>query len=597
MANMAKQMELFEPITRGFQEGGLKDEGGKTDPVSGNEVPPGSLRKEVRDDIPAQLSEGEFVFPADVVRYIGLETLMRMRQEAKMGLAQMEAMGQMGNSEEATMPDDLPFDMYDLEVEDDGLEMNQGGVVYAANGAFATPTPMSTAMGATTTGGSYNPATNQFQPFAGMGSTQPQPLGTAFAAPTAASSAYNPRLGGTLFTPTTPEVQYQQPTLYGTTGFGPEGVEFEDVTYTNEQGQTLKLKRNKQTGQLFDLSGNPAVVPEGYTEEVKEEEQVETAPTTDTRVKTAKVVDDGGKDDPVNQENSIRVGGRVADPAKGERPGTIVGGTMMGVTVLDMPGSIPGPLGTVATALQNIGKPVPANATMGIVTQGIITPMSGTAYNNYKEGKFMSPELVRATQRNVAIANTMRSKYGAPVMTSGGAKTVRQVADEVSRTDPAIVELAEAFDIRPDSIKSSIFGKSYNDALDKALEAAKEDPGLVSQFFSVDEKGTLVTGKEGSKRPVTRKDMDRVHKATIYGGAIADSIGDDATGGYEDISRFADIRSDLNDAIRSGDADAFGKAFGDFAGSEEDNEPSGGSEMSESKGDDGSYDGGLGFGP
>jgi hypothetical protein len=70
---MAKQMELFEPVERGFDEGGLMEEGGMVDEVSGNDVPPGSLREEVRDDIPAQLSEGEFVFPADVVRYIGLE--------------------------------------------------------------------------------------------------------------------------------------------------------------------------------------------------------------------------------------------------------------------------------------------------------------------------------------------------------------------------------------------------------------------------------------------------------------------------------------------------------------------------------------------
>ena len=126
---MAKQMELFEPVERGFDEGGLMEEGGMVDEESGNEVPPGSLREEVRDDIPAQLSEGEFVFPADVVRYIGLENLMRIRQEAKQGLAQMEAMGQMGNGDEAVMPDDLPFDMYDLDIEDDDLEMQQGGMV------------------------------------------------------------------------------------------------------------------------------------------------------------------------------------------------------------------------------------------------------------------------------------------------------------------------------------------------------------------------------------------------------------------------------------------------------------------------------------
>ena len=58
---MGQQMELFD-------EGGLKDEGGTKDPVSGNDVPSGSLQEEVRDDIPAMLSEGEFVFPADVVR-------------------------------------------------------------------------------------------------------------------------------------------------------------------------------------------------------------------------------------------------------------------------------------------------------------------------------------------------------------------------------------------------------------------------------------------------------------------------------------------------------------------------------------------------
>jgi len=127
---MARQMELFEPVERGFEEGGLMEEGGMVDEESGNEVPPGSLREEVRDDIPAQLSEGEFIFPADVVRYIGLEKLMMMRQEAKQGLAQMEAMGQMGNGDEAVMEDDLPFDMYDLDVDDEEeYNMQQGGYV------------------------------------------------------------------------------------------------------------------------------------------------------------------------------------------------------------------------------------------------------------------------------------------------------------------------------------------------------------------------------------------------------------------------------------------------------------------------------------
>ena len=128
---MQQQMSLF-------QEGGLEQDGGTVDPVSGNEVPVGSAQEEVRDDIPAQLSEGEFVFPADVVRFIGLEKLMMMRQEAKAGLKRMEEMGQMGNSEEATMPDDLPFTIDDLDMEDDPQEMAQGGVM-AANGVFTQP--------------------------------------------------------------------------------------------------------------------------------------------------------------------------------------------------------------------------------------------------------------------------------------------------------------------------------------------------------------------------------------------------------------------------------------------------------------------------
>lgn len=47
----------------------------KVDPVSGNEVPPGSLPEEVRDDIDARLSEGEYVVPADVVRFFGVKFL------------------------------------------------------------------------------------------------------------------------------------------------------------------------------------------------------------------------------------------------------------------------------------------------------------------------------------------------------------------------------------------------------------------------------------------------------------------------------------------------------------------------------------------
>ena len=126
--SLQQQMSLF-------QEGGLEQDGGTVDPVSGNDVPIGSSQEEVRDDIPAQLSEGEFVFPADVVRFIGLSKLMNLRQQAKAGLKRMEAMGQMGNSEEAILPDDIPFNMDDLDLEDDSIPAYQGGSIQSfANG-------------------------------------------------------------------------------------------------------------------------------------------------------------------------------------------------------------------------------------------------------------------------------------------------------------------------------------------------------------------------------------------------------------------------------------------------------------------------------
>ena len=70
------------------------------DDVSGNPIPPGSNEMNVRDDIPAVLSDGEYVVPADVVRYHGLKTFMSLRDEAKFGLMAMYAEGQIQEIEE-----------------------------------------------------------------------------------------------------------------------------------------------------------------------------------------------------------------------------------------------------------------------------------------------------------------------------------------------------------------------------------------------------------------------------------------------------------------------------------------------------------------
>jgi len=233
-----------------LEDGGLMDEGGSVDPVSGNDVPPGSTQEEVRDDIPAQLSEGEFVFPADVVRYIGLGNLMRIRQEAKMGLKMMDEMGQMGNSEEATMPDDLPFDINDLDMEDE-LEYNVGGFVpgtvqqqYGISGMQQAAAP--------TTGVAAVPQQAASQQY-----VQPvQPVQAAV--PT--MQAYKPS---------------EVPTFQQTIGDDAFGSYDELRQYRNEAGNIINVPfRN----------GQPiSPIPEGYTfvdPEATETEEVTTTPTT-----------------------------------------------------------------------------------------------------------------------------------------------------------------------------------------------------------------------------------------------------------------------------------------------------------------------------
>lgn len=126
-----------------FAEGGMNQQGGTKDPVSGNDVPPGALQNEVRDDIPAKLSEGEFVIPADVVRYIGLERLMKLRDEAKAGLARMNEIGQMGNADQVENPEALHGDEFGQEIDDIMSEVDKEGGSneghFAAGGIVTVP--------------------------------------------------------------------------------------------------------------------------------------------------------------------------------------------------------------------------------------------------------------------------------------------------------------------------------------------------------------------------------------------------------------------------------------------------------------------------
>ena len=289
---LEEQMELFN-------EGGLKDEGGEVDPKSGNDVPIGSTKKEVRDDIPAMLSEGEFVFPADVVRYIGLENLMRLRQNAKMGLKKMEAMGQMGNSEEATMPDDMPFDMADLIIvtgkpeDDEPKEMAQGGVVQANQGAFMPSTGI----------GGYQQSVFQNQPqvaapFVPASSIAPPPPAPSPAGgfmPKFVTNQTTPFDDGSLAPKTNTGTTSTTTANTGTTGTTDDFVPTVDKVYTQEK------YINPETGEtrMINFYNGVAVneIPDGFIP-FKDYNPDETT-TTDlesTSVATTQVTDDGSAD-------------------------------------------------------------------------------------------------------------------------------------------------------------------------------------------------------------------------------------------------------------------------------------------------------------
>jgi hypothetical protein len=132
VVSMEEQMSLFDM-------GGLTDDGAMRDPVSGNEVPPGSMASEVRDDVPAMLSEGEYIVPADVVRYYGVKFFEDLRGQAKSGMMNMERNGRIGGEPVGAPEDDLTPEEMQMLAEITG--MYAGGMVkgYQEGGVVDQP--------------------------------------------------------------------------------------------------------------------------------------------------------------------------------------------------------------------------------------------------------------------------------------------------------------------------------------------------------------------------------------------------------------------------------------------------------------------------
>tara|TARA_R110001599_G_scaffold211142_1_gene408528 strand:+ start:541 stop:2532 length:1992 start_codon:yes stop_codon:yes gene_type:complete len=120
-----KMMQQQQPLGLSLEHMGMEEDA----------VPFGSLEHEVADDLPVLLSEGEYVVPADVVRYWGLKHLEEMRTQAKCGLMYMEMDGRLqqvdnvdDDDEDAVVADYEDVEVLEVSADDIDEEMSDLGI-------------------------------------------------------------------------------------------------------------------------------------------------------------------------------------------------------------------------------------------------------------------------------------------------------------------------------------------------------------------------------------------------------------------------------------------------------------------------------------
>ena len=107
--------------------------------MDNKEVPFGATPKEVADDVPIMASEGEYVIPANVVRFLGIEKIEKMVGKAKEALAQMgELLGE-DDTDGMVEDEELPFSPDDLEAIPhlaEGGEVTDPGFAFPQDGGY-----------------------------------------------------------------------------------------------------------------------------------------------------------------------------------------------------------------------------------------------------------------------------------------------------------------------------------------------------------------------------------------------------------------------------------------------------------------------------
>jgi len=106
---MADETEMFDDQEyQNLKEGGEVEadfvDDDKEDDAA--DPPPGATPEQVADDIPAMLSEGEYVLPANVVNFLGLKNITEMHQAVLDEIQQMADLGFVENVDENGKPED-----------------------------------------------------------------------------------------------------------------------------------------------------------------------------------------------------------------------------------------------------------------------------------------------------------------------------------------------------------------------------------------------------------------------------------------------------------------------------------------------------------
>ncbi len=134
MGGEADPRDESDDVIMNFNEGGevKADFDGKDDEEEPADPPPLAKPKEVADDIPALLSEGEYVLPANVVRYLGVERIIEMHRRVLAEIQQMEDLGMIQNVDENGEPEQDDTEMKFAEGEEPEEGVTKGTIIIAS---------------------------------------------------------------------------------------------------------------------------------------------------------------------------------------------------------------------------------------------------------------------------------------------------------------------------------------------------------------------------------------------------------------------------------------------------------------------------------